>query len=75
MFRPRFEKPVDSAKDVVQRNITLFFHQYFIGGLKSDMLALNVSEWTHIAENMVSVKVINYDVMSMFEYLVILGLG
>ena len=58
MFRPRFEDPIDSAKDVLEKNITVFEHQYFYVGTITTLLNLNSnsSEWTHIAENMVPVK-------------------
>ena len=59
MFRPRFEDPIDSAKDAVEKNITLFELQYYYEGLKWNLLNLNITEWTHIAENMVPVK--NWD--------------
>ena len=56
MFRPRFEDPVDSAQDVADRNITVYEHQYYYQHLKNDLLSINSSEWTHIAETMISVK-------------------
>ena len=56
MFRPRFEDPIDSAQDVVDRNITIYELEYFYQGLKVGLLSLNSSEWTHIAETMVPVK-------------------
>ena len=56
MFRPRFEDPIDSAKDALEKNITVFELQYYYEGYKADMLSINSSEWTAIANNMVSVK-------------------
>ena len=56
MFRPRFEDPIDSAQDLVDRNIQLFQIGYFYKGMQADMSAVNRPEWTHIAETMVPVK-------------------
>ena len=56
MFRPRFEDPIDSAKDMVEKNITLIdiWHQYPFW--KQILLSVNSSEWTQLAENMVPMK-------------------
>ena len=56
MFRPRFEDPIDSALDVVEKNITVFELQYYYDWTKWGLLRLNNTEWTAIANNMVPVK-------------------
>ena len=61
MFRPRFEDPIDSAQDAVDRNITIFTHQFFYPSSKVDMLSINSSDWTHIAETMVPVNWDEYE--------------
>ena len=59
MMRPRFEDPIDTAKDMMDNNITLFELYYFYPTLKQSLLDLDIPEYTFIAENMVSVK--DYD--------------
>ena len=61
MFRPRFENPIDSVQDAVDRNITVFEHQYNYHGLKADLMALNITEWTSLAERMVPLSYDEYD--------------
>ena len=56
MFRPRFEDTIDSALDVVEKNITVFEQQYDYPGTKITLLSIKRPEWTHIANNMVPVK-------------------
>ena len=56
MMRPRFEDPIDTAKDMMENNITLFTHQYYYPTDKQHLLSLDIPEYTFIAENMVSVK-------------------
>ena len=34
MMRPRFEDPIDTAKDMVEKNITLFESEYYFHGDK-----------------------------------------
>ena len=55
-MRPRFEDPIDTAKDMVHNNITLFMHEYEYPINKQFLLKLDIPEFTFIAENMVSVK-------------------
>ena len=45
---------------MVEQNITLFEHYYYFDNLKATLEALNIPEWTHIAENMVSVDSVQY---------------
>ena len=56
MMRPRFEDPIDTAKDMMDNNITLFEHEYYYSSIKQFLLNLDIPEYTFIAENMVSVK-------------------
>ena len=56
MMRPRFEDPIDTAKDMMDNNITLFEDEYYFPSLKQKLLDLDIPEYTFIAENMVSVK-------------------
>ena len=56
MMRPRFEDPIDTAKDMMDNNITLFELGYYYPSLKKALLNLDIPEYTFIAENMVSVK-------------------
>ena len=56
MMRPRFEDPIDTAKDMMDNNITLFMRQYLYPSNKQFLLKLDIPEYTFIAENMVSVK-------------------
>ena len=56
MMRPRFEDPIDTAKDMMDNNITLFEQQYYYASNKQFLLDLDIPEYTFIAENMVSVK-------------------
>ena len=56
MMRPRFEDPIDTAKDMMDNNITLFEHQYYYPSRKEFLLNLEIPEYKFIAENMVSVK-------------------
>ena len=56
MMRPRFEDPIDTVKDMMDNNITLFVHQYTYHSNKESLLHLDIPECTFIAENMVSVK-------------------
>ena len=58
-MRPRFEDPIDTAKDMMDNNITLFKHQYYYSSEKQALLSIDKPEYTYIAENMVSVK--DYD--------------
>ena len=55
-MRPRFEDPIDTAKDMMDNNITLFTYQYYYASAKQFLLDLDIPEYTSIAENMVSVK-------------------
>ena len=55
-MRPRFEDPIDTAKDMVDNNIILFDHEYYYSSMKRALLSLDIPEYTFIAENMVSVK-------------------
>ena len=59
MMRPRFEDPIDTAKDMMENNITLFMHQYFYTSNKQFLLSLDIPEYTFIAENMVGIKDLN----------------
>ena len=56
MMRPRFEDPIDTAKDMMDNNITLFGLEYYYPSWKQFLLDLDIPEYTFIAENMVSVK-------------------
>ena len=56
MMRPRFEDPIDTAKDIMDKNITLFIHEYYYRIERKFLLDLDIPEYTFIAENMVSVK-------------------
>ena len=56
MMRPRFEDPIDTAKDMMDNNITVFEHEYYFSASKQYLLGLDIPEYTYIAENMVSVK-------------------
>ena len=56
MMRPRFEDPIDTAKDMMDNNITLFEMEYYYPSLKQSLLDLDIPEYTFIAENMVSFK-------------------
>ena len=56
MMRPRFEDPIDTAKDMMENNITVFEYQYYYSSWKQFLLSLDIPEYTFIAENMVSVK-------------------
>ena len=56
MMRPRFEDPIDTAKDMMDNNITLYEHEYYYPSWKQFLLDLDIPEYTFIAENMVSVK-------------------
>ena len=51
-MRPRFEDPIDSAKDMVEKNITLIFDPRTIEQWKLIFLSFNMTEWTIIAETM-----------------------
>ena len=53
MMRPRFEKPVDTAQDMVDRNITLFEFWYYYPSRKDRLESLNIPEYSTIAENMI----------------------
>ena len=53
-MRPRYEDPIDTVKDMVEKNITVFEHWMRYASLKDSLLELNVPEYTIIAENMVS---------------------
>ena len=55
-MRPRFEDPIDTAKDMMDNSITLFEHEYYYSSNKQSLLDLDIPEYTFIAENMVSVK-------------------
>ena len=55
-MRPRFEDPIDTAKDMMDNNITLFELEYYYPLMKQFLLDLDIPEYTFIAENMVSVK-------------------
>ena len=58
MMRPRFEDPIDTAKDMVDNNITLFEHEYVYPSTKQYLLSLgqDVPEYKIIAENMISIE-------------------
>ena len=55
IMRPRFEKPIDFAKDIVDRNITIIEREYTFASLKAFLFSLNIPEYTIIAENMMEV--------------------
>jgi hypothetical protein len=57
-MRPRFEDPIDTAKDMMDNNITLFELDYYYHSWKENLRGqgLDIPEYTFIAENMVSVK-------------------
>ena len=57
-MRPRFEDPIDTAKDMVDNNITLFELDYYYHSWKENLRGqgLDVPEYKFISENMVSVK-------------------
>ena len=52
MMRPRYEDPINTAKDMVKNNITLFNHQYYAASQQSRLLYLDIPEWNYIANNM-----------------------
>ena len=54
-MRPRFEDPIDTVKDMMDNNITLFRVDYGYQSLKEVLLSLDIPEYTFIAENMVSI--------------------
>ena len=56
MMRPRFEDPIDTARDMMDRNITLLLHVYYYFTWKHSLLDLDIPEYTFIAENAVSAK-------------------
>ena len=55
-MRPRFEDPIDTAQDLVDNNITVFDFEGLILQRKRALFEFNITEYTTIAENMVSVK-------------------
>ena len=44
MMRPRFEDPIDTVKDMMDNNITLFMHQYVYSSWKKVFLSLDIPE-------------------------------
>ena len=72
-MRPRFEDPIDTAKDMMDNNITLFEMEYYYSSAKQSLLSLDIPEYTYIAENMVSVK--DYDEYIYYNEHYIQGLG
>ena len=60
MFRPRYEDPIDSAKDLVDRNIIIYEEDYFFDSLKFDLLSMDRPEWRHLGKTMVSVSWYEY---------------
>ena len=53
MKTKQFEDPIDSAADLVQQNITLFSFDYLTEQYRAHMKSLNISEWTHVANNFI----------------------
>ena len=56
MMRPRYGAPINTAKDMVKHNITLFEMSSHFDALKQFLLSVDVPEWTHIANNMIAVE-------------------
>ena len=61
MMRPRFEDPIDTAKDMMENNITVFILDYFYTSNKNFLLSLDIPEYTFIAENMVPLQEDEFD--------------
>ena len=56
MMRPRFDDPVDTSKDMVEKNITLFTIFYQHQPLKKFLESLNIPEYTYLAKYIESVE-------------------
>ena len=53
MKKPQYEEPIDTVKDLVEQNRTLFREEYYFSSLKKAFLEQNTSEFTHIAKYMI----------------------
>ena len=53
MKRPQFEDPINSVKDLVDRNITIFEYDDLFENMKDVFKQHNISEWDHVANTMV----------------------
>ena len=60
MKRPQFEDPIDTLKDLVDQNITIFEYDFLFNNLRSVYLSVNTSEWDSVAQTMVPAKVCTY---------------
>ena len=52
MKNQQYEAPVDTVQDLLDRNITILVHSDNFEKLKSEILKLNVPEWTKVANMM-----------------------
>ena len=56
MKSPQFEDPINTVKDLVERNITVFQYESALASTKRSYLHYNISEWSHVANNMIPAR-------------------
>ena len=66
IMRPRFGDPINSAEDMVEKNITLIADSRVFEQWKNVILELNYTEWDFIAENMIPVSGGNWTIWTNF---------
>ena len=55
-MRPRFEDPIDTARDMVEKNITLIELNFYHQRTKNRLLSQNHPDFEKISENMITAK-------------------
>ena len=56
MEKQQYEDPINTAKDLIEKNVTIFEISTSFHTMKQAYLEQNTSEWKHIANNMIAVN-------------------